>query len=210
MIRSMTGYATAEEIADDITISADVRSYNSRHLDIVLRVPTGYSALEDKIKGIIAERIVRGRVEVKVLVRDESDEGAAFEIDRSRAKAVHAVLKQLKNDFNLENDISVEHLLSVGGIIKPAEPAGQIDSIWAATKECLGRALDELEAMRQKEGNYIAGDLANRLDYIEDCLGEIKNDSKDLLNHYQERLKERIAALTRETERLAAAFSDLQ
>ena len=73
------------------------------------------------------------------------------------------------------------------------------DVFYGVDNTFLSRALDELEVMRQKEGNYIAGDLANRLDYIEDCLGEIKNDSKDLLSHYQERLKERIAVLTRET-----------
>lgn len=195
----MTGCAATEETAKEITVSVDIRAYNSRHLDIALRVPSGYSALEDKIKGLIAQRIVRGRVEVKLQVKDESEESAAYEIDRSKAKAVYAVLTQLKNEFNLQNDISVEHLLSVGSIIKPAESVSETDSIWPATQECLLRALDELEAMRKKEGDFIAGDLSGRLDTIEHCLGEINKDSVNLPAYYQERLKERISALTRET-----------
>jgi uncharacterized protein (TIGR00255 family) len=199
MIKSMTGYAAAEGTAGEITVSADIRSYNSRHLDIVLRVPSTYTALEDKIKGLIAARVDRGRVEVKVQVKDESEEAVTFEIDRPRAKAIHTSLTQLKHELNLQNDISVELLLSVGGIIKPVESLRETDAIWPAMKECLTRALDDLESMRKKEGDFIAGDLSERLDNIEHCIGEISNYSEQLLNHYQERLKERIAALTRET-----------
>ncbi|MFC1881580.1 YicC/YloC family endoribonuclease, partial [Thermodesulfobacteriota bacterium] len=52
MIKSMTGYATAEKIADEITVSAEMRAYNNRHLDIVLRMPPSYMVLEDKVKKI--------------------------------------------------------------------------------------------------------------------------------------------------------------
>jgi len=62
MIKSMTGFATAEIITGDIAVAADIRSYNSRHLDVVLRVPSGFMALEEKIKGLIAGKIVRGRL----------------------------------------------------------------------------------------------------------------------------------------------------
>ena len=51
MIKSMTGFATAEIITGDITVAADIRAYNSRHLDVVLRVASGFMALEEKIKG---------------------------------------------------------------------------------------------------------------------------------------------------------------
>jgi uncharacterized protein (TIGR00255 family) len=105
----------------------------------------------------------------------------------------------LKEEFNLANDISIEHLLNMGGIIKPVEHAEPPDSLWATIEDCLMRGLDGLEIMRQKEGDFIAGDLAARLDFIEGCLADIKGDCGALLEQYQERLKERIAALTRET-----------
>ena len=199
MIKSMTGYAAAEETAGDITVSADIRSYNSRHLDVALRVTVGYGVLEEKIKGLIAGRIIRGRVDVKVQVKDESEEAAAFEIDWPKAKAVHAALTTLKNEFNLKNEISADLLLSVGGIIKPVESTSETDSKWPQIEECLIRALDDLDAMRTKEGEFIAGDLKNRLDYIEQCLADINSDSEELISHYQERLKERITVLARET-----------
>jgi uncharacterized protein (TIGR00255 family) len=202
MIKSMTGFAAAEVTAGDITVSVDIRAYNSKHLDIALRLPSSYMALEDKMKGLITRQVVRGRLEVKVQIKDGSEGTVAFEIDWARAKAMHGALAQLSDKLDLEDDISVDHLLSVGGMIKPVEKMDESDGIWLAAKECLTRALNDLETMRGKEGDFIADDLLARLDFIETCLIEIRDDSSDLLNRYQERLKERIAALTQETVEL--------
>ncbi|UCD77077.1 MAG: YicC family protein, partial [Desulfobacterales bacterium] len=205
MIKSMTGFATAEITAGEITVSADIRSYNSRHLDVVIRVSPGSMELEEKIKGLIAGKIARGRLEVKIQTKDTSGGAVTFDIDWPRAEGMHAALIQLKNKFGLEDDITIEHLLGVGGIIKPVEAAEESERFWPTIEDCLTRALDDLDAMRRKEGDFIAGDLYARLDYIEACLGKIKGDTDDLLGQYQERLKERIAALTQETIELDPA-----
>jgi len=105
MIKSMTGYASAEKNAGEITVSAEMRAYNHRHLDIVLRIPASYMVLEDKVKGLVAARIARGRVEIRVQIKDESEQAIAFEIDRPRAQAIHAALEQLKKEFNLLSDL---------------------------------------------------------------------------------------------------------
>jgi uncharacterized protein (TIGR00255 family) len=198
MIKSMTGFATADRTVQEITVSVDIRAYNSKHLDVVLRVPSGFMSLEEKMRARIAERIARGRMEVKIQIKDQSERAVAFEIDHMRARAVQSALSELKNEFDLQNDISLELLMSVGGIIKPVETVTEAESIWPVIKGCLTVALDDLETMQKKEGDFIAGDLLKRLDYIEDCIGEIENDSGDLLYHYQQRLRERISALTRE------------
>jgi uncharacterized protein (TIGR00255 family) len=202
MIKSMTGFAAAEVSTGDITVSVDIRAFNSRHLDLVLRLPSNYLALEDKMKGLITGKIVRGRLEVKVQIKDGSEGIAAFEIDWARAKAMHDALVQLKDKLDLANDITVDQLLSVGGMIKPAEQMDASEDTWLAARDCLVRALEDLETMRCKEGDFIGKDLLARLDFIETCLIEIKGDANNLINQYQEKLKERIAALTQETVEL--------
>jgi len=199
MIKSMTGYAAAEVTVEDITVAVDIRAYNSRHLDIVLRLPSRYLALEEKMKGVITRQIARGRLEVKAQVKDSSEGNMAFEIDWGRAEAMHGALAQLNEKFELNNDLSIDHLLSVGGMIKPVETVDESDGIWPVARECLSLALNDLEAMRCKEGEFIADDLTARLDFIETCLAKIKSDSSNLIAQYTERLKERIAALTQET-----------
>jgi uncharacterized protein (TIGR00255 family) len=199
MIKSMTGYAAAEKTAGDITVTAELRAYNNRHLDIVLRIPPSYMVIEDRIKALVAERIARGRVEIRLQIKDESEQAVAFEIDQPRARALYSILEQLKKELNLGNDLSVAHLLSLGGIIKPVEPTDDPGMLWETIEDCLNQGLDGLECMRQKEGDFIADDLSARLTFIEQSTAEIKQVSQAVLAQYQERLKERIAVLTRET-----------
>jgi len=199
MIKSMTGYAAAETTAGAVSVSVDMRAYNNRHLDIVLRIPPNCMVPEEKIKGLVTERIARGRVEIRFQIKDESEQAMAFEIDQPRAQSIYSALIQLKKEFKLGNDILVEHLLSMGGIIKPVEFCDEPDRLWTAVRECLTQGLEQLDSMRQKEGDFIAADLTARLDFIAGSLAKIKSDSGVLLQQYQERLTERIAALTRET-----------
>ena len=146
MIKSMTAFAAAENTVDELTVRTEIRSYNSRHLDIFLRIPPAHQPLEDKIKGLVADRVTRGRLEIRLQVDDRSDEALALEVDVSRAKALVAAFKELKSQFNFKNDITLEMLTGAGGIIKPVEKLEKEDIIWPAVKNCLNHVLDDLEA----------------------------------------------------------------
>ena len=204
MIKSMTGYAVAEVIDGEVSVSTDIRAVNSRHLDLVLRVPANYLGLEEKIKALINQQIARGRLEVRIQIKDGSEATAAFEIDWARARGMYAALNQLTDGLGLKNDLTIDNLLSVGGMIRPADAVNDSDSTWQTVKVCLSQALEDLDTMRCKEGDFIADDLAGRLDYIESCLTEIKTDSANLIERYQERLLERITVLTKETVEIDA------
>lgn len=197
MIRSMTAFAAAEKTSGDYSIAMEIRAYNGRYIDISLRLPHGYSNMEEKIKARISERIGRGRIEVKIQIKNNSEEAHAFEIDRPKAKAYHGALVRLKEEFGIEAQVSLELLTGAGGIIKPAEVDTDIKGCWLVVRECLDSAIDDLMSMRDREGLFIAGDLAARLACIETHVDQIETASRDLLQHYQERLKERINALTR-------------
>ena len=152
--------------------------------------------MEEKIRGLIAEKVARGRVEVKIQIINATEEAHAFDINLSKAQAYHDVLVELKNRLNITTDISLDLLSNISGIITPAETRMDVEKCWTVVRKCLNDAMDELVAMRQREGEFIAKDLFRRLDDIETGLERIRKESAGLLNHYQERLKERIAALT--------------
>ncbi|MGD2016367.1 MAG: YicC/YloC family endoribonuclease, partial [Desulfobacterales bacterium] len=174
----------------------DIRAYNSKHLDVMLRVPSGYLHLEEKIKKRIAEHIARGRMEVKIQIKDQSEGAIVFEVDHERVRAIQSALTELKNEFGLHENISLELLMSIGGIIRQTERVAEAEIIWPVIEVCLTAALKNLEVMQKKEGDFMAADLLKRLDYLDDCIGEIEKDSDGLLTHYQHRLKERLGALT--------------
>ena len=165
-------------------------------MDIFLRIPPTYQVLEEKIKELIGNRFSRGRIEMRVQIEDHSKEAAELIIDDDRANALQNVFEELKVKFKLKDDITLDTLLSAGGIFKPAEKLQNEEMVWPVIKNCTASALDGLEAMRRKEGEFIAVDFKKRLKFINDCLKQIKKGSTHLLTQYQQRLKERISALT--------------
>ena len=197
MLKSMTAYAKSEKTKEKLTVQIEIRSYNSRYLDIALRIPHGYLALEEKIKTIIAGKVSRGRIEVNLQVRDDTDEAYAFEIDTPKARAYYDSLLQLKNKFNINSEISMDLLISGGSIIKPVEMALDMEARWPIFKDCMNEAITNLIAMRREEGNFLEADISDRLNCIEKCIDQIQKESSDLLSHYQQRLKDRIAVLTK-------------
>lgn len=197
MMKSMTAYACSEKSRDLIVVSTEIRSYNSRYLDVVLRLPGDLVPLEERIKQVISEWIQRGRIEVKIQFKSESEQAMAFEIDRPRASAYYDALRTLKESFGFKSEISMEQLISAGGIIKPAEVEKDLEAYWEIIRECLNEALENHDAMRKKEGDFILLDFEKRIHFIEEGLSDIKQKERDLLPFYQKRLEERIGALTK-------------
>ena len=198
MIKSMTAYATAEHSIDTFAVSTEMRAYNSRYLDIVLRIPSGYLSLEEKIKELITGRVMRGRLEVKMQIETDTAESDGFEIDESKARAFYSALKQMRDEFNVNSEISLENLLHAGGIIKPVEAPKDTDAVFPAIRTCINQALEALNSMRTREGDFIARDLSERLAHIENQLAQIRSDSIGLVGVYQQRLRERISQLTQD------------
>ncbi len=197
MIYSMTGFSSAEEIRQRLTVQIEIRSYNSRNLDVVLRIPHGYQILEEKIKEAVAEKISRGRVEIRIRIIDESEEACRYDIHMAKASAYYNALFRLKNQLDLEGKPSLELLARAGDIIMPADVSETlVESVWPSVRDCLDAALTGHDRMRKKEGEFMAGDFSQRLEGIAGVLREIEERTRGQLEFYQDRLKERISALT--------------
>ena len=192
----MTAFAAAETNQTDLRVTVEIRSYNSKHLDLSLRMTSAWLALEERVKRMVSERISRGRIEINLQVSDQSEKALAFNIDEAKAGAYHKVLLRLKESLSLAGDIPLEMVAAAPGIIIPAERVRDPEADWPVVSACLESALGDLTAMRRKEGAFMEKDLAGRLDFIESALQTIEASAGDLATHYQERLSERIVKLT--------------
>jgi len=216
MIKSMTAYARSEKVRNKITVSVEIRSYNSRQLDIAVRLPHDFLSLEEKIKSAISEKLVRGRIETTLHIKEDAGELVGFEINENLAKAYFDVLDKLKKTFAIEDPITLSMLSAASGIIRPAEVRRDMADCWEAIEPCLLESLADLDLMRQKEGSVIAEDFNDRLVFIENCIDRIESATRDLLPHYKRRLERRIRELTEglieiETDRIvqeAAILAD--
>ena len=206
MINSMTGYAIAEKASEHFVITVEIRSYNSRHLDIVLRGLQGYNGLEDRVKAIINNRLVRGRIEIKIKLSEPENAAVVFEIDEPKATAFLDAVRQLQDKYEVSGSASIDLLIGTGGVLRPVQTELDLEMIRPALESCLVEALDNLNKMRAREGAYISSDLEGRLDRIANLLDQISTSAEGLLDHYQNRLRERLSALTRGTVELDEAW----
>jgi uncharacterized protein (TIGR00255 family) len=198
MLTSMTAFTRAEKTTETLSVLMEIRAFNSKGLDISIRIPSGYQTLEERIKGQITQRIARGRVEISCQVTpQEQDDTECFEINMAKARAYHSVLGNLKDALGLTGDITLEQMMSAGNIIRPADRQRDMEADWQVIGDCLAGALADLCAMRRTEGAVLAADLTGRLEAVAERLVFIEKATDGLLDRYRQRLTERIGALTR-------------
>ena len=199
MIKSMTAFSRAEKAVDGISASVEIRSYNSRHLDLNVHLSHEYAFMEEKVRNYISSRATRGRIGVRIEIKTDAATASGYGLDSGRAAAYFDALSRLKTLLNLGGDVSLNHMLACEDIIKPLDVETDMASCWGLVEPCLHDAVGGFEDMRGKEGDFLAEDLARRLGFLDQCIRQIEDVSGDLLQHYQERLKERIGRLTRNT-----------
>lgn len=196
MIKSMTAYARAENQTTPYTVRVEVRTVNSRHLDVVLKLTHGYETLEERIRRLIADTVARGRVDMRVQIQDESEAGIAFTANLPRAHAYYQTLAQLNQSLGISTPAGLETVLAGGAMVQALEVEKDVDAAWPLVDDCLQRALRNLDDMRRAEGANLARDFSQRLEAIEGMVVEISDQASGLPEIYRQRLEERIDALT--------------
>ncbi|MBW2132837.1 MAG: YicC family protein [Deltaproteobacteria bacterium] len=195
MIKSMTAFARAGRVEDTLEILVEIRSYNSRYLDVSLRIPHDYLELEDRIKKEIARFTSRGRVEVTLTIQEGSESAVACRVDRGKARSLHAALVQLKEELGIPGDISLDLVANTGGVLQFQAAEKDMERAWQALQPCLSEALDNLEAMRAAEGHTLERDFILHLDRIETHLAHVQETAATGPSESRARLEERISAL---------------
>lgn len=197
MIKSMTAFSSEETTRDNITVSVEIRCYNSRHLDLVIRLPSRCQNLEDTVRQQASSVIQRGRVEIRVGVKNEAVGGIGCNINEDLADAHYNALVALRNRYGLPDPVQLDHLLKINGIIEPAEPETDAATVREILEETLSRGLDAAERMREAEGRALAADIDERINRIEALLEQIETQTDGLLEQCRTRLEDRINELTR-------------
>jgi uncharacterized protein (TIGR00255 family) len=191
-MKSMTGYGKAMVAGDDFSVSVDLKTVNNRFLDIHLRVGSELGALEPSIKKRITSRLSRGRVDVTVSVERVAQ--IAYEINRPLIAGYVNALKQLQQDFDIGGELDINVIARIPGALQPAR--NSIDErIVGALERALDQALDELERMREQEGEALKKELRERVLKIETLVPIIEASAAGLADAYRLRLQKRIGEL---------------
>ena len=198
MIRSMTGYGRAEAVLGGRKYVVEIKSLNHRYLELSLRIPANLLPLEMEIKKKINEHLIRGKIDITIRRETYSGiEGSRLlEVNLPLVKNYYDLLIQLKDLFNLKEDITLDMMAGLKDVFIPLETLeDEITVLWEGLAGVLSNALAALIDMRQKEGEVLGQDLKARLYLINEHLDEIDARAPQIVLEYQKRLVARIREL---------------
>lgn len=196
MIHSMTGFGRGEASSDGIAISAEAKSVNSRYLDISFRLPKEIQDKELALKELIQSKIIRGNINVNIRFNKAETGQPEVAVNLKLAKGYKKMLEKLRGVAQIDQEISLSDLTRFEEIFISREQDEEIlKTIWALSKKAAEEALDQLIAMRAKEGKQLQKDLLQRAKDIESKMERIKTLTEGRAEDARDQLLERIRKL---------------
>jgi uncharacterized protein (TIGR00255 family) len=195
-VKSMTGYGRAAAETAGLRVEAEVKGVNHRFLDVKLRLPGEFAALEQEIRGRVQARVGRGRIEISVSAVSTRAAGFRIEVRRELVAGYLEAATAIKKEFRLRGSIGIDQAMSLPGAVSIQQEAVAADGTASTTLlAVVDQALLAYEAMRTAEGVRLAKDLAARLGEIAAETAQIETEARGLPETYAARLRERVAAL---------------
>ena len=210
-MKSMTGYGMALLKSENYMTKVEVKSVNSRYLELNLRVPKDFMAIEDKIRQIIKSKLKRGKVDLYLSYDVTSPDLQELSLNKDLAKAYYRDMEDLRNMLEIDEKITLRDIVLLEGVLKKSSTNETDKELLSQVLKTVEEAVENLDEMRKVEGENLKIDLENKIVNVEELVEEIKtlapkvieeNEKKFTENIY-ERLKEEDLDLPRLTTELA-------
>ena len=189
MIYSMTGYAVASADSPRGALAIELRSVNSRFLDVQLRVAEELRAAEPVLRELISRRIARGKVECRLYFGNSASQ-VPQQLNRDAIRQLRTMAAEAAREFPEAAPLRLADVLRWPGVL--AEPAANEDQTRIAIDRLCRSALDELCAARGREGAKLAAILLRRVAEMRKRLAEVAPLVPEAVAAYRAKLAERL------------------
>ena len=189
-MKSMTGFGRGVEQETDFAVTVELKTVNNRFLDVSLRLSNEMQALESTIKRQIGNRLSRGRVDVNLAYERTTE--INYELNRPMIAGYLAAMKQMQDEFSLAGAPDLNVIARLPNVLLPKKDDLNVEFI-VGVERALLTALDDLEKMRENEGEMLRNELNFRLSEIENRLPQIESESATVAEEYRVRLTKKIS-----------------
>lgn len=194
MLNSMTGFGKSVLQKNGFSVETEIRSVNSRYLDLSIRIPRPFSQYEVDLREQVKKKISRGKIYISISAKHEGVDEELSDIDSKGLEATVKLLDKIKKSTGISEEIKLEHVLNFQNFFMNDTEEAQEDEYKLIVKS-LNAALSSLEEMRKKEGAELVIDFQKRLSIIEENVTEIERLGPDSIKEYFNKLKERAIKL---------------
>lgn len=193
-MNSMTGYGFKESVVDDTQISVEIKSVNNRFLDLNINLPYFLNPLEQKVRKLVSEKIVRGKVDVTIRVKDMSST-AKVTADPQAAKMYADAIGQIAVALGKSSsDVPLSLIVNQEGVLNITHEY-DADSYWEKIEGVFSEVFEQFVSDRKREGENLKKDLLAKLDVLDSCAAFFKEWQPKMEQKFKEQITSRFNEL---------------
>lgn len=188
-MNSMTGFGRATQIVDGLQCIIEIKSVNSRFLDLNIRSPKQVNSVEHSIRKCIQKTIHRGKVDVFVTMQDVADREKQFIINSSLKHQIQDLLVS-EGFYREPQEVPLSAVMAISNDwVQIQDSEVTEDVLLSLVTDTTTNALNALVSMRQSEGIHIQQDLLHRLSQMTNIIEDINSHKADAVISYKENLR---------------------
>ena len=196
MIRSMTSFGrSSSEEGERRVFTVEMKSVNSRYLDVNIRMPKTLISLEEEIRKMISNSLNRGKVDVFINLKNYNDGSGIPKVDINLAQGYLECLKEIETKLGVKNDISVMQIARFPEVITVVEEEDKIEEVWKELKPLINDSLEMMIGMREVEGNKLKEDILSKISVIEELVSKVEEFADTIPKAFKMKLEERVKEL---------------
>ncbi|MCF6332816.1 MAG: YicC family protein [Draconibacterium sp.] len=191
MIKSMTGFGKAEFETNNKKFAIEIKSLNSKQIDINTRTPALYREKDIIIRKILSEKLIRGKVDFNIYVENLGDESSS-KINEPILKSYFRHLRKISKELNVAVDNSTLHAsMRLPDVVK-TEYETLDEAEWDTIYNNIQKALNEIDEFRIQEGNALLTDISGNVESIQKLLAELEPFEEQRIESVRTRLTENL------------------
>lgn len=195
MIHSMTGYGIAENIYNTKKIVVEIKTLNSKQLDLAVKLPNELRFAELDFRNKIGAKLLRGKIDVTITITDTNMDQLAH-IDGDIVASYYRQIQEISKSLNIDSSAHISEILfRMPGIFNTPEQSYDEDFV-AKVGETIDQALDIVDRFRIQEGQTLKKDLLHRVELILSLLEQVEPYEKSRHETIKQRLTKNLAELT--------------
>lgn len=200
MIKSMTGYGRNKIETPEREIAVEIKSVNHRYLDLNLKTPRLYAFLEEPIKKAATVAIARGKVDLYVSVVQKDGQDVKVTPNLALAGQYLEALRALQQAFSLPEQVSAVRLAQMPDVLSVSKEEPDAEAVKAQALEATAAALEEYNAMRQREGQRLCQDILHRAELLAQMTDQVERRSPESVEEYRQKIQVRMQEILGDTQ----------
>ncbi len=191
-MKSMTGYGKGQYAKHNRKFTVEIKSVNNKYKEVNIRLPKLLNYLETEIRHIISEKIARGKVDVYINFESYAKEDLKMSLDKNLLNEYYNNLKNIKDEFNLEDKVSLSLLATYPNVISMEQEIEDEEQVRNILTIALEKALEDLIFMRKREGDALKTDMQSKCLLLSQYVQDVEEEIPNIVEEYKKNLKKKI------------------